>query len=191
MSYSKKPLIGIIMGSSSDSKIMHGTAAILDEFGVKHEDQIVSAHRTPTRLSDYAKHAEKSGFKVIIAGAGGSAHLPGMIASHTTIPVIGVPIMVYNDKSGNSERFKFSAFGGLDSLLSISEMPTGSSVVTVGVNKAANEGLYAIKILANEFTDLQKKLRKHKEKQHYSVIKESEEMKKLGLAKFAKKKYRA
>jgi len=191
VSYSKKPLIGIIMGSSSDSKVMHGAATILDEFGVKHEDQIVSAHRTPTRLSDYAKHAEKSGFKVIIAGAGGSAHLPGMIASHTIIPVIGVPIMVYNDKSGNSERFKFSAFGGLDSLLSISEMPTGSPVVTVGVNKAANAGLYAIKILANEFTDLQKKLRKHKEKQHHSVVKESDEMKKLGLAKFAKKKYKA
>ncbi len=190
MSYSKKPLIGIIMGSSSDSKVMHAAAEILDEFGVKHEDQIVSAHRTPTRLSDYAKHAEKSGFKVIIAGAGGSAHLPGMIASHTVIPVIGVPIMVYNNKSGNSERFKFSAFGGLDSLLSISEMPTGSPVVTVGVNKAANASLYALKILANEFPDLQKKLKLHKEKQHNSVIKESEEMKKIGLSKFAKKKYK-
>jgi len=190
MSYSKKPLIGIIMGSSSDSKIMHSAADILAEFGVKHEDQIISAHRTPTRLLDYAKHAEKSGFKVIIAGAGGSAHLPGMIASHTVIPVIGVPIMVYNDKSGNSDRFKFSAFGGLDSLLSISEMPTGSPVVTVGVNKAANAGLYALKILANEFPELQKKLKHHKEKQRYSVIKESEEMKKIGLSKFAKKKYR-
>ena len=113
MSYSKKPLVGIIMGSSSDSKIMKEAATVLNEFQVKHEDQIVSAHRTPTRLSDYAKHAEKNGFKVIIAGAGGSAHLPGMIASHTIIPVIGVPIMVYNDKSGNSDRFKFSAFGGL------------------------------------------------------------------------------
>ncbi|HII36706.1 MAG TPA: 5-(carboxyamino)imidazole ribonucleotide mutase [Nitrosopumilaceae archaeon] len=190
MSYSKKSLIGIIMGSSSDSKIMHSAAEILGEFGVKHEDQIISAHRTPTRLLDYAKHAEKSGFKVIIAGAGGSAHLPGMISSHTVIPVIGVPIMVYNDKSGSSDRFKFSAFGGLDSLLSISEMPTGSPVVTVGVNKAANAALYALKILANEFPELQKKLKKHKEKQHHSVIKESEEMKKIGLSKFAKKKYR-
>ncbi|TLX79657.1 MAG: 5-(carboxyamino)imidazole ribonucleotide mutase [Thaumarchaeota archaeon] len=189
MNYSKKPLIGIIMGSSSDSKVMHEAAAVLDEFGVKHEDQIVSAHRTPTRLLDYAKHAEKNGFKVIIAGAGGSAHLPGMIASHTIIPVIGVPIMVYNDKSGSSGRFKFSAFGGLDSFLSISEMPTGSPVVTVGVNKAANAGLYALKILANEFNDLQLKLRKHKEKQHYSVLKESEELKKLGLTKFTKKKF--
>ncbi len=177
------------MGSSSDSKVMHGAAAVLDEFGVKHEDQIVSAHRTPTRLLDYSKHAEKNGFKVIIAGAGGSAHLPGMIASHTIIPVIGVPIMVYNDKSGSSDRFKFSAFGGLDSLLSISEMPTGSPVVTVGVNKAANAGLYALKILANEFNDLQLKLRQYKEKQHYSVLKESEELKKLGLTKFTKKKF--
>jgi len=189
VNYSKKPLVGIIMGSSSDSKVMHGAAAVLDEFGVKHEDQIVSAHRTPTRLLDYAKHAEKNGFKVIIAGAGGSAHLPGMIASHTIIPVIGVPIMVYNDKSGSSDRFKFSAFEGLDSLLSISEMPTGSPVVTVGVNKAANAGLYALKILANEFNVLQQKLRQHKKKQHYSVLKESNELKKLGLTKFTKKKF--
>lgn len=190
MSYSKKPLVGIIMGSSSDSKIMKEAAAVLDEFKVKHEDQIVSAHRTPTRLSDYARHAEKNGFKVIIAGAGGSAHLPGMIASHTIIPVLGVPIMVYNDKSGNSGRFKFSAFGGLDSLLSISEMPTGSPVVTVGVNKAANAGLYAIKILANEFTELQQKLKQHKEKQHYSVLKESNELKKIGLTRFTRKKFK-
>jgi 5-(carboxyamino)imidazole ribonucleotide mutase len=190
VSYSKKPLIGIIMGSSSDSKVMHRAAAILEEFGVKHEDQIVSAHRTPTRLLDYAKHAEKNGFKVIIAGAGGSAHLPGMIASHTIIPVIGVPIMVYNDKSGNSDRFKFSAFGGLDSLLSISEMPTGSPVVTVGVNKAANAGLYALKILANEFNDLQRKLKQYKQKQHHSVLKESDELKKLGLTRFTNKKFK-
>lgn len=183
----KKALVGIIMGSSSDSKIMHSAAIILDEFGVIHEDQIVSAHRTPTRLLDYAKHAEKEGFKVIIAGAGGSAHLPGMIASHTVIPVIGVPIMVYNDKA-NSDKFKFSAFGGLDALLSISEMPTGSPVVTVGVNKAANAGLYAVKILANEFPELRNKLKKHKETQYNSVIKESDEMRKMGLARFAGKR---
>jgi len=93
---------------------MHDAAEILDEFGVPQEDQIISAHRTPTRLEEYAKHAEKNGFKVIIAGAGGAAHLPGMIASHTVLPVIGVPILVYNDK-----QQKKSAFGGLDSLLSI------------------------------------------------------------------------
>jgi 5-(carboxyamino)imidazole ribonucleotide mutase len=189
MTYSKKPLVGIIMGSSSDSKIMHSAATILDEFGIKHEDQIVSAHRTPTRLSDYAKHAEKEGFRVIIAGAGGSAHLPGMIASHTIIPVIGVPIMVYNYKS-NSDRFKVSAFGGLDSLLSISEMPTGSPVVTVGVNKAANAGLYAVKILSNEFSDLRRELKKYKQNQHASVLKESDELKKLGLARFTSKRFK-
>ena len=191
MNIMKKPLIGIIMGSSSDSRIMHGAAEILDEFGVTHEDQIISAHRTPTRLDEYAKHAEKSGFKVIIAGAGGAAHLPGMIASHTVIPVIGVPIMVYNDKQQKkSESHKFSAFGGLDSLLSISEMPSGSPVVTVGVNKASNAAIYALKILANESNVIKKKLRTHKIKQHKSVLKESEDLKKMGLRKFVKKKFK-
>jgi len=179
------------MGSSSDSRIMHGAAKILDEFGIKHEDQIVSAHRTPTRLEEYAKHAEKNGFKVIIAGAGGAAHLPGMIASHTTIPVIGVPILVYNDKNEKkTDKAKFSAFGGLDSLLSISEMPTGSSVVSVGVNKATNAGIYAIKILANENPDLKKKLKTHKYKLYNSVLKESEQLRKQGLSKFVKKKFK-
>jgi len=191
MNIMKKPLVGIIMGSSSDSRIMHAAAEILDEFGVTHEDQIISAHRTPTRLDEYAKHAEKSGFKVIIAGAGGAAHLPGMIASHTIIPVIGVPIMVYNDKQQKkSENHKFSAFGGLDSLLSISEMPSGSPVVTVGVNKASNAAIYALKILANESNLIKKKLRTHKIKQHKSVLKESESLKKIGLRKFVKKKFK-
>jgi len=164
---------------------MHGAAKILDEFGVPHEDQIISAHRTPTRLEEYAKHAEKNGFKVIIAGAGGAAHLPGMIASHTVLPVIGVPILVYNDK-----QQKKSAFGGLDSLLSISEMPSGSPVVTVGVNKALNAGIYALKILANESSDIQKMLKSHKEKQHKSVLKESQDLKRMGLKKFVKKKFK-
>ena len=187
----KKPLVGIIMGSSSDSRIMHGAAEILDEFGVIHEDQIISAHRTPTRLEEYAMHAEKNGFKVIIAGAGGAAHLPGMIASHTILPVIGVPILVYNDKQQKkSDKHKFSAFGGLDSLLSISEMPSGSPVVTVGVNKATNAGIYALKILANESNIIRKMLKSHKEKQHKSVLKESQDLKKMGLKKFVKKKFK-
>jgi 5-(carboxyamino)imidazole ribonucleotide mutase len=191
VSYSKKPIVGIIMGSSSDSRIMHGAAEILEKFKVKHEDQIISAHRTPTRLEEYAKHAEKNNFRVIIAGAGGAAHLPGMIASHTVIPVIGVPILVYNDKQDRkSDKVKFSAFGGLDSLLSISEMPTGSPVVTVGVNKSTNAGIYAMKILANEFDDLKKKLKRHKSDQHKSVLKESEMLKKHGLKKFVKKKFK-
>jgi len=186
-----KKLVGIIMGSSSDSRIMHGAAEILDQFKVLHEDQIISAHRTPSRLDTYAKHAEDSGFKVIIAGAGGAAHLPGMIASHTVIPVVGVPILVYNDKqSKKSNTTKFSAFGGLDSLLSISEMPTGSPVVTVGINKAANAAIYALKILANENSTIRRKLKNHKFEQHSSVIKESDELKKLGLSKFVKKKFK-
>ena len=186
----KKPLVGIIMGSSSDSRIMHGAAEILDKFDVPHDDQFISAHRTPTRLEDYAKYAEKKGFKVIIAGAGGAAHLPGMIASHTVLPVIGVPILVYNDKQQKkSDKHKFSAFGGLDSLLSISEMPSGSPVVTVGVNKATNAGIYALKILANESDKIRKMLKSHKERQHKSVVKESEDLRKLGLKRFVKKKF--
>ena len=181
MSYSRKPLVGIIMGSSSDSRIMHGASEILDQFNVAHEDQIISAHRTPSRLSEYAEHAEKMGFKAIIAGAGGAAHLPGMIASFTIIPVIGVPILVYNDKEDKTKNSKFSAFGGLDSLLSISEMPTGSPVAAVGVNKSGNAGLYAIKILANEFPELKKKIKQHKTSQHQSVLKESQEMKSQGV----------
>ena len=179
------------MGSSSDSRIMQDAAKILDEFKIKHEDQIVSAHRTPARLAEYAQHAEKMGFKLIIAGAGGAAHLPGMIASHTTIPVIGVPILVYNDKHQKKvDASKFSAFGGLDSLLSITEMPSGSPVVSVGVNKAGNAGIYAIKILANEFSVLKKKLKQYKSNQHNSVMKESVQLKKEGLLKFAKKKFK-
>ena len=179
------------MGSSSDSRIMQGASEILDQFGIEHEDQIISAHRTPSRLSEYANHAEKMAFKIIIAGAGGAAHLPGMIASHTTIPVIGVPILVYNDKSVKKpDAAKFSAFGGLDSLLSITEMPSGSPVVAVGVNKAGNAGIYAMKMLANEFPDLKKELKIYKSNQHDSVVKESEQMKKEGLSKFTKKKFK-
>jgi len=179
------------MGSSSDSRIMQSAAEILDQYKIKHEDQIISAHRTPDRLSEYAKHAEKMGFKIIIAGAGGAAHLPGMIASHTVIPVIGIPIMVYNDKYlKKKDSPKFSAFGGLDSLLSITEMPSGSPVVAVGINKAVNAGIYAMKILAIEFPELKKKLKQHKLNQHNSVIRESEQLKKEGLTKFAKKKFK-
>ena len=179
------------MGSSSDSRVMKGAAEIFDKFKVKHEDQIVSAHRTPTRLEEYAKHAEKMGFKVIIAGAGGAAHLPGMIASHTIIPVIGVPILVYNDKHPKkTDSAKFSAFGGLDSLLSITEMPTGSPVVSVGVNKAGNAAIYAMKILGNEFPEIQKILKKHKLDQHQVVLRESNKLKSDGLTKFAKKLFK-
>lgn len=186
MPLGRKPLVGIIMGSSSDSRVMGGAAEVLDGLGIRHEDQIVSAHRTPDRLAEYAKHAESSGFGVIIAGAGGAAHLPGMIASFTTIPVIGVPILVYNDKHPKkADAPKFSAFGGLDSLLSITEMPSGSPVAAVGVNKAANAGIYAAKVLATKFPELAAKLKRQKSAQRDAVLKESELLKKKGLASFA------
>ncbi len=191
MAYQKKPLVGIIMGSSSDSRIMQDASEILDEFKIKHEDQIVSAHRTPGRLAEYARHAEEARFKIIIAGAGGAAHLPGMIASYTVIPVIGVPILVYNDKPSKKTRnSNFSAFGGFDSLVSITEMPFGSPVASVGINKAGNAGIYAIKILANEFPDLKKRLARHKSDMYDSVVTESEQLERQGLSKFAKKRFR-
>lgn len=172
------PLVGITMGSSSDARIMRGAAEALDQFGIPHEDSIVSAHRTPSRLAEYARHAEEAGFRAIIAGAGGAAHLPGMLASYTTIPVIGVPILVYADK-GPAGRT--SAFGGLDALLSISEMPSGSPVGVMGVNKARSAGVYAAMILANEHPDLREALRAYKRKRYESVVRESDAMTQAGL----------
>lgn len=178
MSYGDKPLVGIIMGSSSDRRVMRGAAEALDAFGIPHEDQIVSAHRTPSRLSEYARHAEESGFRAIIAGAGGAAHLPGMIASYTTIPVIGVPILVYADKG---EGGRFSAFGGMDALLSISEMPSGSPVGAMGVNKARSAGIYAAMILANEFGKVRDALKRYKMERYEQVLRESDDLRETGL----------
>ena len=124
-------MIGIIMGSDSDLPIMKEAAAVLDELGVAYELTVVSAHRTPERMFDYAKNARANGFKAIIAGAGGAAHLPGMVASLTTLPVIGVPI-----KSSNS-------IDGWDSILSILQMPGGVPVATVALNGAKNAGILA------------------------------------------------
>ena len=171
-------MVGIIMGSSSDARIMRGAARALDDLGIPHEDSIVSAHRTPSRLPEYARHAEDSGFRVIIAGAGGAAHLPGMISSYTTIPVVGVPILVYADK-GPAGRS--SAFGGLDALLSISEMPSGSPVGTMGINKAKSAGIYAAMILGNEFPEVRKALRRAKKERFESVVRESDELTGKGL----------
>lgn len=176
------------MGSSSDARIMVEAAKILDMFKVTHDDRIVSAHRTPTRIAEYANFAEKNGIKVIIAGAGGAAHLPGMVSSYTILPVVGVPILVYNDKDiKKNHHFKFSSFGGLDSLLSISEMPTGSPIACVGINKAANAALFALKVLAIEYPEIQKKLSKFKKQQFSAVVKESKQLQKKGLVKFIEK----
>ena len=131
-----KSLVGIIMGSESDLKVMEAAAEILRKFEIEFELTIVSAHRTPLRMVDYATSARDRGIKVIIAGAGGAAHLPGMVASLTTLPVIGVPI-----KSSNS-------IDGWDSVLSILQMPNGVPVATVALNAAKNAGILAAEILA-------------------------------------------
>lgn len=141
-----KPVVGIIMGSQSDLKIMKEAAEFLEEINVPFELTVVSAHRTPQRMADYANSARSRGLKVIIAGAGGAAHLPGMVASFTTLPVIGVPI-----KSSNS-------IDGWDSVLSILQMPSGVPVATVALNGARNAGILAAQIIATENKPLAKKL---------------------------------
>jgi 5-(carboxyamino)imidazole ribonucleotide mutase len=146
-----KSLVGIIMGSQSDLNIMGPAADILEEFGIACEVTVVSAHRTPKRMYDYATKAEKRGLRVIIAGAGGAAHLPGMVASITILPVIGVPV-----KSANS-------LDGLDSLLSIVQMPDGIPVATVAVNGAKNAGILAAEIIATSDKKVAAKLKTHKE----------------------------
>ena len=142
--------VGIIMGSDSDLSVMKEAASILQHFGIEFELTIVSAHRTPLRMVEYAQSAQKRGLKVIIAGAGGAAHLPGMIASITTLPVIGVPI-----KSSNS-------IDGWDSILSILQMPNGVPVATVALNAAKNAGILAAQILAINDIDLSAKLSLYK-----------------------------
>lgn len=130
-----KPVVGIIMGSDSDLPTMQGAIDICKEFGVEFEVKIVSAHRTPDYMAEYAKTALERGIKIIIAGAGGAAHLPGMTAAFTPLPVIGVPV-------------QSKALNGLDSLLSIVQMPGGVPVATVGIGQSKNAGLLAVKILA-------------------------------------------
>ena len=146
----KDTLVGIIMGSDSDLPVMQGAADMLNELGVPYEMTIVSAHRTPRRLYEYAEGAEARGLKVIIAGAGGAAHLPGMAAAITPLPVIGVPV-------------KSSALSGEDSLLSIVQMPPGVPVATVAINGARNAGILAAQILAVADHALAQRVREYKQ----------------------------
>ncbi|MEE9332294.1 MAG: 5-(carboxyamino)imidazole ribonucleotide mutase [Methylophilaceae bacterium] len=150
----KQPLVAIIMGSNSDWPTMKNTAEILADFGVAYEAEVVSAHRTPDMMMDFAAGAAKAGYKVIIAGAGGAAHLPGMVASKTILPVLGVPVATKH-------------LEGHDSLLSIVQMPKGIPVATfaIGDAGAANAGLFAVSLLANEDAALAKKLVTFREKQ--------------------------
>lgn len=163
--------VGIIMGSESDLPVMKESAEILEEFGVPYEITIVSAHRTPERMYEYAKSAEERGIEVIIAGAGGSAHLPGMTASLTTLPVIGVPIQ--------SKSLK-----GLDSLLSIVQMPAGIPVATVAINNAKNAGLLAVQILAIKYPELREKLKAYREKMKKDVTQRGEKLREIGYRAF-------
>jgi 5-(carboxyamino)imidazole ribonucleotide mutase len=142
------PLVGVIMGSDSDLPVMQGAIDALVEFGVPHEVRVVSAHRTPDVMVEYAKSAAERGLRVIIAGAGGAAHLPGMTASMTSLPVIGVPVPLKN-------------LDGLDSLLSIVQMPAGVPVATVAVGNARNAGLLAVRILASTDAKLRKALERY------------------------------
>ena len=145
-------LVGVIMGSKSDWDTMKEADEMLTRFGVPHECKVVSAHRTPTEMAEYARAAAGRGIEVIIAGAGGAAHLPGMVASHTVVPVIGVPV-------------QSAALNGLDSLLSIVQMPRGVPVATVaiGASGAANAGLFAVAILATSRPDLRAKLQAYRD----------------------------
>lgn len=170
-----KPLVGIIMGSDSDLSVMSEAAKILEEFGVAHEVKIVSAHRTPDLMNQYAKNAASRGLKVIIAGAGGSAHLPGMTASHTTLPVIGVPV-------------KTSNLDGMDSLLSIVQMPPGIPVATVSINGAKNAGLLAAKILATSDERLSEKLTEYAKNLEESVLEKSDKLSTKGFEEYLKEK---
>lgn len=171
----EKPLVGIIMGSDSDLPIMQEAAKVLEDFGIAYEMTIVSAHRTPDRMFYYAKNAEKRGIEVIIAGAGGAAHLPGMIASITSLPVIGVPI-------------KTKSLKGLDSLLSIMQMPAGVPVATVAINNAKNAGILAAEILGIKYLKIRKKVKKFKGKLKKEVKQKAKKLEKIGYREYLKSK---
>jgi len=157
-SMKKTPRVAIIMGSSSDAPRMKAAAEVLAEFGVTFSQKVVSAHRTPKEMYEFASSAQVKGFEVIIAGAGGAAHLPGMVASLTTLPVIGVPVNV-------------TKLGGLDALLSVVQMPAGVPVATVSIDNSYNAGLLAVKILGSRDSVLQKKLSAYQEKLRKKVLK--------------------
>ncbi|MDD3439011.1 MAG: 5-(carboxyamino)imidazole ribonucleotide mutase [Clostridiaceae bacterium] len=161
---SDKPKAAVIMGSDSDLSVVRKAIEILKAFEVDYEVNVISAHRTPDRAAEYAKKAEENGFEVIIAAAGKAAHLPGVLAAFTTLPVIGIPI-------------KSSVLDGLDSLLSIVQMPSGIPVATVAVDGAENAGLLAVQILSVKYGYLKDRLKAHKEKMKQDVIKKDEKVK--------------
>ncbi|MCW1949389.1 MAG: 5-(carboxyamino)imidazole ribonucleotide mutase [Candidatus Shapirobacteria bacterium] len=166
-----KPLIGIIMGSDSDLPVMQEAAKLLEEFQIDFEISIVSAHRTPDFMYQYAQESEGRGLKVIIAGAGGAAHLPGMTASLTNLPVIGVPVIT-------------KTLQGLDSLFSIVQMPPGIPVATVAINNAKNAALLAVKILAISDQTIRQKLSDYQKNLNQSVRDKNNQLQKIGYQQY-------
>ena len=158
--------VAVVMGSDSDLKTLQPAIKILDQFGISNEVRILSAHRTPKEMMDFAEMAESHGFGVIIAGAGGAAHLPGMIASLTTLPVIGVPV-------------KSKALSGIDSMYSILQMPSGIPVATVAIEGGLNAGLLAIQILAINNSELTNKLKIYRSELHDLVVKKDQRLKEI------------
>ena len=165
--------VGIVMGSDSDLPVMSKAAEILEKFGIDYEITVISAHRMPDIFFDYAKSAEEKGFKVIIAGAGGAAHLPGMAAAIFPMPVIGVPIHT-------------KALSGVDSLYSIVQMPSGIPVATVAIDGAANAGILAAKILATSDSALLEKLKAYKEELKEGVVAKKEKLERVGFREYNK-----
>ena len=157
MTKSASPLVGIIMGSDSDLPVMKEAAAVLENFGIEYEINIISAHRTPELMAEYASNAHLRGIKVIIAGAGGAAHLPGMTAAYSPLPVIGVPV-------------KLKSLDGLDSLMSIVQMPGGVPVATVAIDQAKNAGILAAQILATSDNSLLQKIIEYKNSLREMVV---------------------
>ena len=168
-----KPLVGIIMGSDSDLPVMSAAALMCEEFGVEYELTIVSAHRTPEKLVKYAKSAEKRGLRVIIAGAGGAAHLPGMVASMTELPVIGVPV-----RGSNLE--------GMDSLLSIVQMPGGVPVATVAINGGKNAGILAAQMIGIKSKEVRNKVKEYKKQMEDEVLTKAEKLEDVKYKEYLK-----
>ncbi len=168
------PLVGIIMGSDSDLPIMNEAKETLDSFGIANEIAIVSAHRTTRRMVHYATGAKKRGVEVIIAGAGGAAHLPGMVASLTTVPVIGVPI-------------KTKSLDGIDSLLSIAQMPPGVPVATMAINGAKNAGLLACQILGIKYSRIAVKMEEYKHGLEKNVLKKARKLERSGVEHYLRR----
>ena len=172
----KNPLVGIVMGSDSDLPTLLPAIKVLESFNIPSELRILSAHRTPDRMVKFAEEANSKGLKVIIAGAGGAAHLPGMIAAITPLPVIGVPVLS-------------KALSGIDSMYSILQMPAGIPVATVAIGNGLNAGLLAIQILGISDLNLQKKLIEYRKNMHNEVVSKDELLGKLGATKYLSKSF--